>query len=126
MKLSKNHWIAIMVGTIVSVSAFCYYYFVVGPPKEYPYYEIRQGYKTRVVKGVEYFDVTTNVVKVRKERGMFDYEPREYETNMYGRTIINITFEGVDSVIFSEYGVAEQKISKYKHVDLMINKDYKK
>jgi len=95
--------------------------------KKYPYYEIRQSYTSSYTeKLVEVFTIKTQVVKVFREKTEYDYDPSKYEKVMYGRSISNFIYDSIESYLMSEYDEAQAHIDSYEHIDLMINKKYKK
>ena len=86
-----------------------------------PYYEINQTYTTSVEKGEIHFDLTTTIDKVIR---VYEYSDNSSD-KMYGIKITGIHEDNIEKYLLNEYSKAEKILEKFKHVDQMIDKDYK-
>ena len=87
-----------------------------------PYYRIDQSYTSTMEDDKLYFDLTTSICKVKR------YSTHDYDTdkvNMYGLKITKISEDNIEKYLLDQYGKAEELVSKFEHVDQMIDKDYK-
>ena len=87
-----------------------------------PYYRIDQSYTSTIDNKEVYFDLTTSICKVNRY-SLHDYASDK--VNMCGLKITNIHEDNIEKYLLNEYGKAEKLVNKYKHIDQMIDKDYK-